>query len=220
MRTRLSVLRRPRHATVVAYLALFFAVSGTAWAVSDTGDATKVITACVAKQGGTLRIVHTGAGCGHAARKLAWNQTGPAGPPGITGPRGPQGPTGTVDTSRFYTKQQADDRYLPATATAAFAASRLFGSPITTTTVTGNDPDCMLGEVKLSAADQVLSGWAQANGQVLSIAEHYALFSVLGATYGGDGVNTFALPDLTAAEPKGNGPAGVNYYVCTAGIFP
>jgi microcystin-dependent protein len=47
-----------------------------------------------------------------------------------------------------------------------------------------------------------------------------ALFSLLGTTYGGDGKTTFALPNLAGAEPKGAGPAGVNYYICTSGIFP
>lgn len=39
-------------------------------------------------------------------------------------------------------------------------------------------------------------GWASCNGALLSIAENTALFSLLGTTYGGDGQNTFALPDL------------------------
>jgi microcystin-dependent protein len=39
-------------------------------------------------------------------------------------------------------------------------------------------------------------GWAFCHGQILSIAQNTALFSLLGTTYGGDGVTTFALPDL------------------------
>lgn len=39
-------------------------------------------------------------------------------------------------------------------------------------------------------------GWAFCNGQTLSIAQNSALFALLGTTYGGDGVTTFALPDL------------------------
>ncbi len=39
-------------------------------------------------------------------------------------------------------------------------------------------------------------GWAFCNGALLAIAQNSALFSLLGTTYGGDGVNTFALPNL------------------------
>lgn len=52
-------------------------------------------------------------------------------------------------------------------------------------------------------------GWAFCNGQLLSIAQNSALFALLGTTYGGDGVQTFALPDLrgrTAVGSQGNGP--------------
>ena len=51
-------------------------------------------------------------------------------------------------------------------------------------------------------------GWAFCNGQLLSIAQNTALFSLLGTTYGGDGVTTFALPDLRGrvAMSSGTGP--------------
>ena len=54
----------------------------------------------------------------------------------------------------------------------------------------------VLGEVSLFAGDFALSGWAFAHGQLLDIAGHTALYSLLGTTYGGDGISTFALPDL------------------------
>lgn len=44
-------------------------------------------------------------------------------------------------------------------------------------------------------------GWAQCNGQLLSIAQNSALFAILGTTYGGDGRATFALPDLRGRMP-------------------
>jgi microcystin-dependent protein len=55
-------------------------------------------------------------------------------------------------------------------------------------------------------------GWALCAGQLLSISEYEALFSLLGTTYGGDGVNTFALPDLRGRTPvhQGQGPGRVN----------
>ena len=51
-------------------------------------------------------------------------------------------------------------------------------------------------------------GWAHCNGQLLPIAQHSALFSLLGTTYGGDGRTTFALPDLRgrSAVHFGTGP--------------
>ena len=51
-------------------------------------------------------------------------------------------------------------------------------------------------------------GWALCNGQLLSIAQNTALFSLLGTTYGGDGQTTFALPNLQGRMPMhfGTGP--------------
>ena len=46
-------------------------------------------------------------------------------------------------------------------------------------------------------------GWMYCNGQLLSIAQNSALFSLLGTTYGGDGVTTFGLPDLRGRIPVG-----------------
>jgi microcystin-dependent protein len=57
-------------------------------------------------------------------------------------------------------------------------------------------------------------GWALCNGQLVSIAQNSALFSLLGTTFGGDGVQNFALPDLRGRVPihAGNGP-GLTPYV-------
>lgn len=51
-------------------------------------------------------------------------------------------------------------------------------------------------------------GWALCNGQLLAISSHSALFSILGTTYGGDGVSTFGLPELRGrvAIHEGAGP--------------
>jgi len=51
-------------------------------------------------------------------------------------------------------------------------------------------------------------GWQQCNGQLMSIAQNTALFSLLGTTYGGNGQTTFALPDLRgrAMVHPGSGP--------------
>lgn len=57
-------------------------------------------------------------------------------------------------------------------------------------------------------------GWAFCNGQILPISQNTALFSLLGTTFGGDGITTFALPDLRGRVPvsSGQGP-GLSSYV-------
>ena len=56
-------------------------------------------------------------------------------------------------------------------------------------------------------------GWAFCNGQIMSISQNTALFSLLGTTFGGDGQVTFALPDLRGRVPLGvgQGPGLSNY---------
>ena len=68
--------------------------------------------------------------------------------------------------------------------------------------------DPFLGEIKLFAGNFAPRGFALANGQLLSIAQNTALFSLFGTTYGGDGRVTFGLPDLQGRAPMhwGNGP--------------
>src|SRR5437016_6623328 len=58
-------------------------------------------------------------------------------------------------------------------------------------------------------------GWALCNGQLLAIAENDTLFTLIGTTYGGDGVTTFALPDLQSRVPihQGQGPGSSNYVI-------
>src|SRR5262245_1907645 len=65
--------------------------------------------------------------------------------------------------------------------------------------------DCFLGEIRLFAGNFAPTGWARCDGAILSIAHNTALFSLLGTTYGGNGVNTFALPDLQESAPLGMG---------------
>lgn len=58
-----------------------------------------------------------------------------------------------------------------------------------------------LGEVKMISFSYAPKGWALCDGQLLPINQNQALFSLLGTAYGGDGVNTFALPDLRGRTP-------------------
>jgi microcystin-dependent protein len=73
--------------------------------------------------------------------------------------------------------------------------------------------DPFLGELKLFPYNFAPRGWAFCNGQILSIAQNTALFSLLGTTYGGNGQTTFALPDLRGRVPisAGQGPGLSNY---------
>jgi microcystin-dependent protein len=68
-----------------------------------------------------------------------------------------------------------------------------------------------LGQIAEFAGDFAPSGWALADGQLLSIQANLALFAVIGTAYGGDGKTTFALPDLDGRTTIGAGgvfPAG------------
>ena len=56
--------------------------------------------------------------------------------------------------------------------------------------------DPFLGQLMLVPYNFAPRGWAFCNGQIMSIAQNSALFSLLGTTYGGNGQTTFALPDL------------------------
>ena len=58
-----------------------------------------------------------------------------------------------------------------------------------------------IGEVKMVSFNFAPKGWAFCNGQLLAISQNQALFSILGTTYGGNGVTTFALPNLQGAVP-------------------
>jgi microcystin-dependent protein len=69
-----------------------------------------------------------------------------------------------------------------------------------------------VGEIRCFGFQFAPVGWAFCNGQLVAIADNAALFSILGTTYGGDGVATFALPNLQGRIPMhwGNGPGGFN----------
>ena len=76
-----------------------------------------------------------------------------------------------------------------------------------------------LAMIMLFAGNFNPRGWLLCNGQILSIAQNTALFSLLGTTYGGNGQTTFALPDLRGRVPinSGQGPGLSNYVLGQAG---
>jgi len=58
-----------------------------------------------------------------------------------------------------------------------------------------------VGEIRLFAGTFEPNGWKFCEGQLLSITENETLFTIIGTTYGGDGEETFALPDLRGRLP-------------------
>jgi microcystin-dependent protein len=70
--------------------------------------------------------------------------------------------------------------------------------------------DPFVGEIGVFAFSFAPVGWLQCSGQVLSISQYTVLFSLIGTAYGGDGVTTFALPNLKARFAVG----------CDSGNFP
>lgn len=103
--------------------------------------------------------------------------------------------------------------------------------------------DPYVAEIRMFAGKFAPRGWALCEGQVLSIAQNTALFSLLGTTYGGDGKSTFALPDLRGRMPVQGDPStwsyslgemgdgadvaaskggyvGINYIIALQGEFP
>ncbi len=87
----------------------------------------------------------------------------------------------------------------PAPAAPAFAPRR---APYR---VNGSPP--YIGEIAVFCGNFAPSGWAFCDGSLLPISENDALFNLIGTTYGGDGQETFALPDLRGRAPlhAGNG---------------
>lgn len=69
-----------------------------------------------------------------------------------------------------------------------------------------------IGEIRCFGFTFAPRDWAFCNGQIMAIAQNPALFSILGTIYGGDGVTTYALPNLQGQIPMhwGHGTSGLN----------
>lgn len=92
--------------------------------------------------------------------------------------------------------------------------------------------DPVLAVITMFAGNFAPRGWAFCAGQLLSISQNQALFSLLGTTYGGNGTTTFGLPDLRGRTPvhHGQGPglnnfslgqvSGVEYITLTTQNLP
>jgi microcystin-dependent protein len=76
----------------------------------------------------------------------------------------------------------------------------------------GNEP--YLGMLMAVAFNFAPRGWAICDGSVLNISQNDALFTLLGTTFGGDGINTFGLPDLRGRSAIGTGQGpGLSSYL-------
>ncbi|HEX8527499.1 phage tail protein [Allosphingosinicella sp.] len=73
--------------------------------------------------------------------------------------------------------------------------------------------DPYIGEIRMFAGNFAPAGWMFCQGQTLPISENDALFTLIGTTYGGDGQETFNLPNLASRIPihMGTGPDGTTY---------
>jgi microcystin-dependent protein len=74
-----------------------------------------------------------------------------------------------------------------------------------------------IGEIRMFGGNFAPFGWALCNGALLPISQYDALFNLIGTTYGGDGQNTFAVPDLQCRVPvhQGQGNGLSNYVIGT-----
>lgn len=72
-----------------------------------------------------------------------------------------------------------------------------------------------IGEIRMFGGNFAPAGWAMCQGQSMAIAQNDALFTLIGTTYGGDGQETFVLPDLQGRAPvhMGQGPGISQNYV-------
>jgi microcystin-dependent protein len=72
-----------------------------------------------------------------------------------------------------------------------------------------------VGEIRMFGGNFAPAGWAFCNGALMAISENDTLFNLIGTTYGGDGQQTFGLPDLQSRVPvhMGQGPGITQNYV-------
>lgn len=76
--------------------------------------------------------------------------------------------------------------------------------------------EAFLGQILLLPYTYAPSGWVRCEGQLLSIAQNEALYSLLGNQFDGDGMRTFALPDLRDKEPAPN----LHFCIAVQGTYP
>jgi len=93
-------------------------------------------------------------------------------------------------------------------------------------------PESYLGSIGEFAGHRPVRGWLDCSGQTLSIAQNQALYSLIGTTYGGDGVQNFKIPDLRPWGSDGQPDTGHRHridwtqtdqpkkMICIEGLYP
>lgn len=97
---------------------------------------------------------------------------------------------------------------------ASLAVTSMLAMPVSSQA--GLDP--FLGEIMTFAGNFCPTGYLEANGAILPINQNQALFSILGTTYGGNGITTFALPDIKPILTVNR--VALMSCIAVAGIFP
>lgn len=226
-------MRQSRSALLSLIIGVVIGSAGVAAAGSGT-----TATVCVNGNNGMVRVADT---CraneypltiqgeqGPAGPAGPEGPQGPQGPEGVPGPEGPQGPTGATGPAGPqgdpgpegpHGRQGAEGPVGPAGPQGPQGPQgpagdlAVFGTD-TSRAAAGRGGECTLGDVILTAGT-VSSGQIIANGQLLTISQNTALFSLYGTLYGGDGRMTFGVPDLRDAAPN-----GLTYVLCGAGLYP
>ena len=98
--------------------------------------------------------------------------------------------------------------FLAAVALAAFAAAP------------AKAVDYYVGQIQPFAFLFCPTGWHAADGTILPIASNVELFALIGTTYGGDGLTTFALPRVTGKTTAPPAAKPLTYCIATSGVFP
>jgi hypothetical protein len=195
-----------RGGRLVLALAVGGAMFGIASAVqASIPDASGVIHGCYKTVNGALRVIDTDKGgkCVSSEMPLTWSQSGQKGTTGATGPQGNPGNTGATGATGPSGSDPAADAFIGKFGTNTNNAGAARGV------------ECTLGQILLSASTLRTAGGLPASGQLLPINLNQALFALIGTTYGGNGVTTFALPDL-----RGLAPNNMTYSICDEGVFP
>ena len=123
---------------------------------------------------------------------------GKRGPPGRRGPPGPRGPQGEQGIQGPQGLQGPPGPEGPAGPQGPEGLDKPF-----------------IGEIRLFGGNFAPTDWAFCEGQLFSIADNSALFTILGTIYGGNGQTTFQLPDLSEHRP-----GAVHYIIALQGSYP
>lgn len=224
-------MRVRKAALVVGLTGLIGAAIGVGVSAASVPDAQGVIHGCYNPNNGNLTVIDTDQGqtCAKKEINVNWQQTGPTGPQGVAGPKGKKGDAGPTGATGLTGATGPAGPAGPTGATGATGATgpkgdtgstgpagpgaTQFGTPSVLGASPGTGAACTVSEVILNAG-AIVNG-LPADGRILEISQYVALYSMIGTLYGGDGVTTFALPDLRSAAPN-----GMTYSICATGVYP